>query len=88
MFEMAFVRPVAKWFICRHTATTNGHYGAALQAVLISLHINYFEVAFNFNRAVIIYCKFCFGHDAPFFGEDKQPLRRINGEVQIKNCPG
>ena len=49
MLKMAFVRAIAKRLIGRHAAAAYGNDSSALEAVFISLHINYFKIAVYFN---------------------------------------
>lgn len=59
MLKVPLVRPITKRLIGRKPATANRNYGAALQSIIIALHIYYLKITLYFNRTIIVYCKFC-----------------------------
>lgn len=66
MFEVSFVRTIAKRFVGRTAATAQRHDGATLKAIGIALDVNNFKVAFYFYGAVAVYSKFGGCHDGVY----------------------
>ncbi len=59
MLEMPVMRTVTKRLVLRKTAPAYGKNRPSLQAVLIPISVDDLEIAFNFNRPIIIDRKFC-----------------------------
>jgi hypothetical protein len=66
MLKMPFVRTITEWLVSRHTAAAYRNHRSPLKPVLISLHIDNFEIAVDLNRTVVVNCKLYFRHGEVF----------------------